>query len=236
LSELQGFLGVLKSLGSAFESFFSNITQPANTIISIVSGAGFITILILTKPGKEVVQVDDYYDAAIGKFIQHFDVKLKFAGNPLFKKITVFEYEGEKTYEITAMEFGSHEKILVPGAYVDKPKKDHREITITEKSMLAKRKVPLLKIETENDPPVSFVVGITCTVLSDRIDLRNVNSSPVKHYPVSCSVRLSAAQRRGLMSNQKVEDVYPKDNTTVIVVREIPAARMGRPAVDSIRF
>ena len=232
----QELSGSLKSLGSLLHSLLSAITQPVNYLISVASGGIFLFVLLLTKPDKDVIPVDDYYDAAEGKFVQHFDVKLKFVRNPFFKKIVVFGYEGELNYEITAMEFGSHDKILLPGAYVDEAKKGHHEITITEKSMLAKRKVPLLKIETEKDPSSSFIVGITCEILADHIDLRNINNSAVKHYPVSCPFKLSAAQRRGLISNQKVEDVYLKDNTTIIVVKEIPKARMGHPAKDSIRF
>ena len=206
-----------------------------NTAISLVSGAAFIAIIVLTKPGKEINLVEDYYDAAIGKFIQRFDVKLKFAGNPLFQRIRVFDYVGQLTYEISAMEFGSYEKLLVKGAFQDKPKKDHNEITITEKSMLSKRKVPLLRIVTAREATANYILGITSNVQPSQINLANVNPSPIRHYPVPCT-QLSAAQKKALLSSQKVEDVYPAGQSWVVVVKEIPAAMLGRPGTDIIRY
>jgi hypothetical protein len=206
-----------------------------NAAVSLVSGAVFIVIIVLTKPDKEISLVEDYYDAALGKFVQRFDVKLKFAGNPLFQRIKVFEYVGQLTYEISAMEFGSHEKLLVEGAFQDTPKKGHNEITITEKSMLSKRKVPLLRIVTAREATANYVLGITSNVQANQIDLANVNPSPIKHYPVPCT-RLSAAQKRVLLSSQKVEDVYKSGQNWVVVVKEIPAAMLGHPGTDTIRY
>lgn len=206
-----------------------------NTALSLVSGGIVIAAIVLTKPGKEVTHVEDYYDAALQKFIQRFDVKLRFAGNPLFPRIKVFEYEGELTYEITAMEFGFNEKLMVKGAYQDKAKKGHHVISITEKSMLSKRKVPLLRIATESEATANFVLGITSSVQGTQINLGNVNPSAIRHYSVSCA-RLTATQTKALQSNQKVEDVYRSGQSWVVVVKEIPASVLGHPATDTIRF
>jgi hypothetical protein len=205
-----------------------------NAVVSLLSGVGFFVLIILTRPDKEVIPIDDYYDASIGKFVQKFDVKLKFAGNPLFRKIMVFEYVGDLKYEITAMEFGSFEKVLVQGAYEDQKKKDHREITITEKSLLSKRKVPMLKIVTETDAK-NYLKGVSARVGAAGIVLSNENKSPVRHYPVPCT-GLTTKQANALKASPKVEDAYPDGANLKVIVKEVPAGFMDRPGTDTIRF
>ena len=203
-------------------------------MISIVSGVTFILLLLLTRPGREVTPVDDYYDASLGKYVQVFDVKLRFVRNPLFGSIHVFEYVGKLKYEITAMEFGSHEKVLSQGTYKDEEKKDHREITITEKALLSKRKVPLLKVQTERYVR-DFLGNVHAKVHDNGIELKNENNSRVSHYPVMCP-SLSARAIQSLKSNSKVEDVYSEGSGWVVVVKDVPSGRLGRPGTDRIRY
>jgi len=200
--------------------------------ISLITGILALIALVLTKPRSEPELIEHYVDNETDRYIQVIEVHLKFARNPLFRRIKIFEYSGNARYEIIGLEFGTYDTILPKGSYEDKQVDDHREIWMREKSLLKERRISVLRINMETEAG-DYQKNMKAEINSERIEITNDNSEAVRKYAIRVHTIKDVEKLR---KDPKVDDVYQEGAQWVIIVKEIPPKRLQHSGKETVWF
>lgn len=209
---------------------FSSVLESMEFWISLVLGILSLAFLILTRSRSEQRLVEHYVDDRSGRYVQIFELSLRFVGNPLFRRIKLFEYSGKTSYEITGFEFGSYDTILPKGSYEDKQDNDRREVSIKEKSLLKDRQISILRVNIETEAS-DYQGHIKVETSSERIEITNDNDRTIRNYAIHVQTLNDVGKLR---KDPKVYDAYQEGSYWVIRIKEIPARRLEQSGKEII--
>ena len=219
------------------QSVFNQISKPNSSSenltmfesvgiwISIFGVAAFlIEVYRRTRTKVSREPIENYIDDNLKKKITIFKCELKFKDNPLFQRITLFEFEGNAEYKITGNEFNTYPVILNNNLFFEISENSLNKIKIYDKSHFKKRKISSFLIQVETDY-LDYRAKIRECADTDRIQIINENQIDIRNFIFSISKDVDISQLR---RDPRVQDVYSEGNLWFIKIHEIRAASINQ--------
>lgn len=204
-----GFWGVLVPIvGLGIETFRRKqtriIREPLETFIDDVSSAR-ITIIRIT---------------------------ISNLNNPFYKRIKLFEFEGQAEYRISGFEFNTHHTVIDSSFFQNMDEENRTKVMLFDKTRFRARSISSLLVELE-EQDATYRQNIRENTTPERIIISNENDVPVRNYVFSLPQQTDVSRLRG---DPRINDLHLDGHLWIARIAVLPPSVVGRPGEVVITF